>query len=469
MDDLPRRFGWPRRAAEASGIASVAIAGNNLAPISTNVFMGDWFPLIQAYLDPSSLDPQLHPERFVGREWLFKEIDEFISTNPNGYFVIEADAGLGKTAFALQLTKKGKHASHFSCIDWRARSADSAIKNISAQLIAAWNLADLAPQGMLPPGADRPSWLWHVLSTVAMYRDRTDPTRPLVLVIDGLDEADPYHAGEMPFGLPPNLPPGVFVVATTRTGTPLPALRQPYRIRLIKASSAVNEWDMDRYLATQISEPGLAERINEARVDPNVFSQQLLGRCSGVWMYLHCVLTEIRHGLRNLNEIGNLPKDLEGYYAQNLAALSDSKEWLTWYLPLLATLGVAAEPLDCNQIEKFAGIENVDRIRRFLLTRFRPFSSVVNDADGEEKFHLYHRSLIEFLSGTIDSSALTGNQGLKAELRRATRDAHGRICRHFFNIWGELSEYFPSLKEDLALAELERGYGIRHIVGHLPQ
>ena len=467
MDDSSRRFGWPKRSAEASGIASVAIAGNNLAPISTNVFMGDWFPLLQAYLDPSSLDPQLHPERFVGREWLFKEIDEFISTNQSGYFVIEADAGLGKTAFALQLTKRGKHASHFSCIDWRARNADSAIRNISAQLIAAWNLTDLAPQGMLPPGADRPAWLWHVLSTVAKHRDRTDPTRPLVLVIDGLDEAEPHHAGTMPFGLPSNLPPGVFVVATTRTGTPLPALRQPYRIRLLKASSAVNEWDMGRYLATQILESGLAERIDEERADPNIFTQQLLGRCSGVWIYLHCVLTEIRHGLRHLNEIGNLPTDLEGYYGQNLAALSENEEWLTWYLPLLATLGVAAEPLDCNQIAKFAGIENVDRIRRFLFTRFRPFCSVIIDAEGEEKFHLYHRSLVEYLSGSTDGSALTGNQGLKNELKRATRDAHKRTCRYFFNIWGELPEHFPALKEDLALAELEKGYGTRHLIGHL--
>ena len=155
----------------------------------------------------------------------------------------------------------------------------------------------LAPQGMLPPGSDRPSWLWRVLSAAAEHRDRTDPTRPLILVIDGLDEAEPVHTGTMPFGLPSNLPLGVFVVATTRTGTSLPALRQPYRIRLLKADSDVNEWDMDRYLAAQILEPRLAKRLDEARSDPKVFSQQLLGRCSGVWIYLNCVLTEIRYGL----------------------------------------------------------------------------------------------------------------------------------------------------------------------------
>src|SRR6185312_2731282 len=98
MHDASRRLSWPKRAVEATGIASVAIAGNNLAPVSTNVFMGDWFPLLSAYLDPSSLDSQLNSERFIGREWLFKEIDAFITDNPSGYFVVEADAGMGKTA-----------------------------------------------------------------------------------------------------------------------------------------------------------------------------------------------------------------------------------------------------------------------------------------------------------------------------------------------------------------------------------
>jgi hypothetical protein len=467
MDESSRRFGWPKRSVEATGIASIAIAGNNLAPVSTNVFMGDWFPLLQAYLDPSGLDAQLHLEHFVGREWLFEEIDDFISTNNSGYFVIEADAGMGKTAFALQLTKRGKHASHFSCIDWRARSADSAIRNISAQLIAAWNLTELAPQGMLPPGADKPSWLWRVLSRAAEHRDRTDPTRPVVLVIDGLDEAEPCPSGSMPFGLPSNLPAGVFVVATTRTGTSLPALRQPYRIRLVEARSAANEWDMARYLRSQVMEPELVGRINESQAEIANFSQQLLERCSGVWIYLHCVLGEIRYGLRQLNEIGSLPADLEGYYAQNLAALSEDEDWLAWFLPMLTTLGVAGEPLDCIQIANFASIENHERIRRFLLTRFRPFCGVVNGADGEEKFYLYHRSLTEFLSGDFDGSALTGSRGLKAELRRATHVANERICNYISGTWGGVANYFPSLEENLTLAELEKGYAVRHLVSHL--
>ena len=107
----------------------------------------------------------------------------------------------------------------------------------------------------------------------------------------------------MPFGLPSSLPNGVFVIATTRTGTSLPALRQPYRVLLLEARSADNEWDMVRYLRSQVAEPELVGRINESSTDTESLSRHLLERCSGNWIYLHCVLSEIRYGLRHLNEV----------------------------------------------------------------------------------------------------------------------------------------------------------------------
>ena len=467
MDDQARRFTWPKRSVEASGPAAVAIAGNNLAPVTTNVFSGDWFPLRQAYLDPISLDSQIQPERFVGREWLFKKIDEFIANNPSGYFIIEADAGLGKTALALQLAKMGRHASHFSCLDYRARSAEAAIRNLSAQLIAAWNLTDLAPQGMLPPGSDRPSWLWQVLSAAAERRDTADSARPLVLVVDGLDEAEPHPVGTMPFGLPSRLPTGVFVVATTRTGTSLPGLRKPCQVEIIEAAEPANKWDMERFLRSKGVELEISKAINVSRTSKDAVIDKLLERCSGVWIYLHCVLSEIRLGLRDVNEVGNLPQDLEGYYAENIARIGDDESWYSWYLPLLATLGVAAEPLDCAQLAKFAGIENHERIRSFLLTRFRPFCGVTKGTDDEDSYYLYHRSLTDFVCGRSTSLQLSGNRSLEGELKQANRAAHERICEYFLSVWGSVSEHFPALQEDMSLAELEKGYAVRHLVDHL--
>ena len=44
---------------------------------------------------PSECDPSLEDQRagFTGREWLFHELDRFITDNSHGYILIEADAG----------------------------------------------------------------------------------------------------------------------------------------------------------------------------------------------------------------------------------------------------------------------------------------------------------------------------------------------------------------------------------------
>src|SRR6266498_974759 len=40
---------------------------------------------------------------FVGRSAIFEALDEFAARNPAGYFEIVADAGLGKTALAIEI------------------------------------------------------------------------------------------------------------------------------------------------------------------------------------------------------------------------------------------------------------------------------------------------------------------------------------------------------------------------------
>ena len=71
------------------------------------------------------------------------------------------------------------------------------------------------------------------------------PGSPLVIVVDGLDEADPPASGQdtgVPLGLPrpENLPPGVFIVATSRFGPPLSALWDPRGWHTIKVDGDEN-------------------------------------------------------------------------------------------------------------------------------------------------------------------------------------------------------------------------------------
>jgi hypothetical protein len=178
------------------------------APITINNFTGGWRPLRAGYLDPADARTAILRKPFTGRTWLKREIDAFISNRDRGYFIVQADAGTGKTAFALWYSGLDQHPIHFTEYSKDARTTASAVRNLAVQLIMRWELDELAPAGHLPADADWSSWMRQVLTAAAEKRDVDDRGRPIVLVVDGLDEADERSVDHLPFGLPDDLPTG---------------------------------------------------------------------------------------------------------------------------------------------------------------------------------------------------------------------------------------------------------------------
>ena len=169
---------------------------------------GSFSRLQDAIFDPSELYEELDLARFQGRKELIRRIDAAIAGMDRGYVVIRGEAGVGKSALAAHLVWTRPCVYHFTRLEGGARVPAEARRNLAAQLILAWELAEqFAPGGIFPTGADRPDWLLKVIRAAAETRDR-DPQRrgkPIVLVVDGLDEAeaDPPGMGTgIPLGLP---------------------------------------------------------------------------------------------------------------------------------------------------------------------------------------------------------------------------------------------------------------------------
>ena len=117
--------------------------------------------------------------------------------------------------------------------------------NLSAQLIMQFGLDDQAPGGMLPEWAQTPGGFESLLAAAA--ERHSERQRPLVLVVDGLDEADAPAEG-LPFGLPLLLPDGVFVVGTYRTGRSPRRPDAPVAILRITKEDQRNQRDIREYL-----------------------------------------------------------------------------------------------------------------------------------------------------------------------------------------------------------------------------
>ena len=150
--------------ASARGQGTVIQAGRDV--ITGNVFAGRFARLRDKWLDPAPVFEDVRVQQFTGRTWLLDQMDRFLATHDRGHVIVQADAGLGKTALAASLAYSRNWPCHFT----RGRNGQMgliALSNLAAQLIARYELdKQFAPQGMLPDTAGEPGWFEQVLRAV---------------------------------------------------------------------------------------------------------------------------------------------------------------------------------------------------------------------------------------------------------------------------------------------------------------
>jgi WD40 repeat protein len=435
---------------------------NYFAPVTQNMFTGSFERLKDACFDPAPLARDLDLARFTGRGWLISQIDAFIKTRPRGYVIIQAEAGVGKSALAAHLAGTRAWLHHFTRLPG-GRSPEAARKSLAVQLIARWGLLEeWAPGGMLPDASARPDWFCRLLEAAACSRDTREPGEPVVLVIDGLDEAETETSAGLglPLGLPDSLPDKVFVVATSRFGIDhrLHAIRNPADWLQIEVEGPDNLADMRRFIG-DVTNPDsgdarLIRALDSADVDVRWFRSKMADVCAGVWIYLRYVLDEFRDGTRDPRSVGDLPGDLAGYYAGQVQSWrglqgdeSAERRWEQVRLPLLGVLATARAPLTAGELAKFAGLMSVEAARAFIEESARAFLNRDDGQPGQPRYALRHQSLRDLLTGIVptDRQDLAGMAGMLAEQARVA-------CRHITGClipagepgernWGDCSTY----------------------------
>ena len=394
---------------------------NFFAPVALN-FFGEFERLQDACFDPTPLARDLDLDRFTGRDWLIEQIDAFVKERRRGYVIIRAEAGVGKSTLAAYLVRTRPWLHHFTRLPG-GRSPAVARKNLAAQLIRRWDLLDeWAPEGILPSASGQPHWFANLLAAAAAKRDATakrdeGEPRPIVIVVDGLDEADAegMEPDGLPLGLPTSLPDGVFVVATSRFGIEraLYAVKKPHDWLQIEVEGPDNLADMRRFIEEVTAQGGgdsrLIDALGRAEVDPDWFRVTMAESCAGVWIYLRYVLDEIRDGTMDPRSIGRLPGDLAGYYAEQVQRWRGGPEdeaaqhrWEHVRMPLLGVLAAARAPLTAAELAAFAGVQSQEATRRFVTETVRPFLNCSGEGQREaSRYALRHQSLRDLLSGNV--------------------------------------------------------------------
>lgn len=394
---------------------------------------------------------------------LVTEFHRFLDERDRGYFAVEAEPGMGKSAFAAWVkTREDADAAHFVQNGAGAGRTANAVRSLGAQLITGWGLDDLAPDEWLSDGSGEPEWLALVIERAAARRDEQRPGQHIVLVVDALEAVHEYPPTEMPFGLPQRLPHGVYVVVTARTGqlrnTPAD---QTCRVTL-PPDAPGNLKALGGFLRTRVREDaGLARALSTYGVTEDAFAAQILERSRGSWVYAHYVLESIGEDPPAVRTLPDLPEGLDAYYNERTLplCLGPDGEQDARRIALLAALGAAGEPVDAGALCSLAGLDEPSLIDALMRDGLRPFCTVVvpeGDLEGLPRYTPHHPSLREYLSGSSN-----------AALRQASRAAHSRICDRYLAAWGGLDSGLSTLAATPELADADGGYPVRQLVFHL--
>ncbi len=437
------------------GPGAVGVAGDVHGPITVNIRYGAFDRLRDAIFKPDKLAKTLDLQHFTGREWLIAKIDDYIDSHDSGYVVIRAEAGVGKSTLAAHLVWTRPCAYHFTRLTG-ARDPIQARRSLAAQLIGTWQLVgeeeELTEDDSFPAVADRPDWLGKVLDAAARRRDELHPGAPLVLVVDGLDEAEPPTKGQdngIPLGLPhpDDLPDGVFIVATTRFGVQIPLLHDDDTWHTIEVDGPDNLDDMRSYLAAMVKGPtaqrDLADLLTEQAVDLDWFTDELARRCGGVWIYMRYVLESILHRQRHPSDLESLPSGLIGYYLQQVRQWQRDRTWPGTGRRILAVLAAWPRPATLGELADVCAADK-ESLREWLDGRLRSFLDVTRD-EQHKRYAIRHQSLRDLFSATPRNDSAHWEDA-RDVLREAYSEANTLIAafhRREAKRWSENARTLP--------------------------
>lgn len=446
--------------------AGLEIVPSNLESYLNSKSLQENAELSDSIISPSEVFDRVHVDTFVGREWLLKEIDAFLNDNDCGYFVIEAKAGIGKTAFLAWLVRERNYINHFVELATGQEGIFQGLKNLASQLVLAYNLDHF--QG-IPDLITRQDFFYELLTKAS---NKLDNNEKIVLVVDALDEAG-TPSGRNVLGLPSTLPKGVFFIVSQRPVNVILNPKCASKTFVIDAEDKdKNIMDIKSFLEKASRWPGVAQALNDSGYTSKEFIKTLIKKSQGIWIYLDFIIREIERGERKLSDLESLPDGLINYYIDywsNKWRDAEEDQWFEYYLPLLTTLAASQEALTFRSLVRLAEIEfnkksQMGILQTILNEKWAPFI-IISQKVSEKRYRFYHSTLKDFFSGNVDRDNLSSAKKQFIDtLAESTTYRHKSIAERYLAAWGGLENGLPKLND---LKEIDEGYGIRYVTSHL--
>jgi len=381
-------------------------------------------------------------------------VDSFLSSHDQGYFILEAEAGFGKTTFLAWLVRERNYILNFCELTPGELNIETALRNLASQLVSKCNLSS---EDVLPIDVNRRlNYLSEILKRAVEQRSNDEK---IVLVIDALDVAG-TPMGQNVLGLPQTLPQNVFIIISQSPVVVtlyIDAAVTPRVVCSLSDYQKENNDDVRSFLIEAAKRPKIAAILKDRNYSMEKFVSSLIERSQGLWIYLHYIIPEIESSSRSTFDLDSLPKGLFSYYFKYWDGLrnTDHNKWSKSYRPLLATLAswVSSEKSEPEDLP------------RLLNEKWRSYIYFNNE---QKRYRFYHQTLQDFFSGKVTRENLTAaEKSFLDELEQATYDAHNHLVEYYLNDkWGGFGDGLPRLQNPENLT-IDNGYGLRYLASHL--
>jgi hypothetical protein len=333
---------------------------------------------------------------FIGRNYVFQEIDHFLATHRNGYFTISGDPGLGKSSILAEYVRRTGCIVHFNMRALGINNSTQFLQDVCAQIIADVQLSyPSMPVDAMKDGV----FLSKLLQEATKH---LKPGERLVIAIDALDEVDlsGHPSGANILFLPTVLPDSVYFIMTRRQVDIPFVVQAPQVLFDLMAHPAENRRDVETYLERALERPGLRKWIDGQGLTGSGFVTVLAELSETNFMYLRYVLPEIESGTYQNLSIERLPTGLESYYDDHWRHMGMTAKPLPRVkIRIVYILSEVRQPVSRQLISEFATDQTmqVDQLAvQEVLDEWTQFLHEQPSSEGM-RYSVYHASFRDFL------------------------------------------------------------------------